>query len=310
MKRSTAVLSLFAGIGLCACNQTGPGAPAGAAATGTVSREDAAVLVNGRPISKLSVENLEQEFSQRHGGEGVSKEKIIEELTKREVLRQEAEKDKLPQDPSVAAKVDNAIRMVLSQVAAEHLAQQYVPTEEEIKKEYDQRVAGMKTAEYKARHILLDSEKSALDVIKRLEKGEDFAALAKKLSNDPGSKGSGGELGWFSPQQMVPPFSSALIGLKNGAITKAPVKTDFGWHVIQREDSREQSPPAFEAVKEQLVSFMQSQKLHQQIDALQAKAKIERMLPPEQKSAAEPAKPDAEAPAEAAEPPEATPAKP
>lgn len=304
MKRS--LIGLFAGLALCSCKPSATDVPA-AAGIGAVPREDAAVLVNGRPISKLSVENLEQEFAQRRGGEGVTKEKIIEELTKREILRQEAEKDNLPKDPSVAAKIDNAIRMVLSQVAAENLVKQFVPTDEEIRKEYQQRIGAMKSAEYKARHILLETEKDALEAIKRLEKGEDFAALAKKLSKDPGSKHSGGDLGWFSPQQMVPPFSNAVVGLKNGEVTKTPVKTDFGWHVIQREDSREQAPPAFEAVKEQLVSFMQSEKLHKQIDELQAKAKIERLLP-EQKAPAEPLKPNAEAPSkESVEPPPAMP---
>ncbi len=298
MTRSMIVLSLSAGMALWSCNQSGSNVPATA---GAVSREDAAVLVNGRPISKLSVENLEQEFAQRRGGEGVTKEKIIEELTKREVLRQEAEKDKLVQDPAVAAKIDNAIRMVLSQAAAENLVKTFVPTEEEIRKEYDQRIGAMKSVEYKARHILVDSEKAALDVIKRLDKGENFAALAKKLSKDPGSKSSGGELGWFSPQQMVPPFSEAVVALKNGEVTKIPVKTDFGWHVIQREESREQAPPAFDAVREQLVSFMQSEKLHQHIEALQAKAKIERLSAPEQKPTAGSEQPSTEAPPEASE---------
>lgn len=303
MKTFAIVLVTLAGIALWSCNQTATNTPPTdqAAAVAPVSREDAAVLVNGRPISKLSVEALQQEFSQRRGGEGVTKEKIIEELTKREILRQEAEKEKLSRDPSVAAKVDNALRMVLSQVAAENLVKKFVPTEDELKTEYDQRIGAMKSAEYKARHVLVDSEKAALDVIKRLEKGEDFAALAKKMSKDPGSKNSGGELGWFAPQQMVPPFSSAVVALKNGETTKTPVKTDFGWHVIQREDSREQEPPAFDAVKEQLVSFMQSEKLHQYIDELKAKAKIERLAPPEQESPKTPEaaeEPGAEAPSD------------
>lgn len=297
MKTSKMLVALAAGSALWSCNQSGPGAQLGSG----VSRADAAVLVNGRPISKFSIENLQQEFAQRRGGEGVTKDKIVEELTKREILRQEAEKDGLLKDPSVVAKIDNATRMVLSQVAAENLVKKFVPTEEELKQEYAQRVGAMKSSEFKARHILLENEKQALDVIKRLEKGEDFAALAKKNSKDPGSKTSGGELGWFAPQQMVPPFSEAVAALKNGEITKSPVKTDFGWHVIQREDSREQEPPAFDAVKEQLTSFMQTEKLKKYIGELEAKAKIERLLPAESEAppAAEktPDAPPAEKPA-------------
>lgn len=283
MKKSAVAVATFAGVALWSCNQTGTNGPATDAtgAMAPISRDDTAVLVNGRPIAKRSVETLEQEFGQRRGGEGVTKEKIIEELTKREILRQEAEKENLSRDPLVAAKLDNAMRMVLSQAAAENLIKKFVPTEEEIKQEYEQRIGAMKSAEYKARHILVDSEKGAQDVIKRLQKGEDFAALAKKLSKDPGSKNTGGELGWFSPQQMVPPFSDAVVSLKNGETTNTPVKTDFGWHVVQREDSREQSPPTLEAVKEQLVSFMQTERLHQYIDELKTKAKIERLIPVE-----------------------------
>lgn len=275
MKTSKMLVVFAAGSALWSCNQPVPTTQTSSG----ISRDDAAVLVNGRPISRLSVENLEQEFAQRRGGEGVTKDKIIEELTKREVLRQEAENQGLLKDPSVAAKIDNATRMVLSQVAAENLVKKFVPTEDELKQEYAQRVGAMKSAEYKARHILVEDEKQALDAIRRLGKGEDFAALAKKISKDPGSKNSGGELGWFAPQQMVPPFSDAVVALKNGEITKAPVKTDFGWHVIQREDSREQAPPAFEAVKDQLTSFMQTEKLKTYIAELESKAKIERLVP-------------------------------
>jgi peptidyl-prolyl cis-trans isomerase C len=134
--------------------------------------------------------------------------------------------------------------------------------------------------EYKARHILVDSEEAAKDVIKKLKKGEKFADLAKKVSKDPGSKGNGGDLGWFNPQQMVPPFSNAVVSLKNGELTQTPVQTQFGWHVILREDSRDQPPPAFDAVKDQLRSMMQTQRLQQHIGELKAKAKIEQFEKP------------------------------
>lgn len=283
MKNPTIVAAAFAGIALASCDQTGPKTPAtgGTESGAPVSRDDAAVLVNGRAISKFSVENLEQEFGQRRGGESIDKEKIIDELTKREILRQEAEKDKLLDDPAVAAKVDNATRMVLSQAAAENWMKKFVPTEEEIKREYEERIGATKSDEYRVRHILVNSEKEALEVIKRLQKGEDFGALAKKFSKDPGSKDSGGDLGWLGAQQMVPEFAGAVAALKNGETTKVPVETDFGWHVVRRENSRERQPPALDAVKEQLVSFMQSEKLHEFIGALQAKAKIERLLPAE-----------------------------
>jgi peptidyl-prolyl cis-trans isomerase C len=280
MNKHLFVIAAAGGLALSACDQGGLSSSAGGSSVGlpTVSRDDAAVLVNGRAISKESVELLSKDVAQRRGGESVPKDKIVDELVKREILRQQAEKDQLLKDPSVAARVDNAVRMVLSQVEAEALLKKFMPSDEEVRKEYDQRVGAMKASEYKARHILVESEKSALDVIKRLEKGENFAAIAKKLSKDPGSKNSGGDLGWFSPQQMVPPFANAVIGLKNGETTKAPVKTDFGWHVIQREDSREQEAPSFDSVKAQVVSLLQSDKLQKYLEDEKSKAKVETLI--------------------------------
>jgi len=278
MNKPLLILTAASGLALWSCDQGGTNSSDRAIVLPAVSREDTAVLVNGRPISKESVEVLASEIAQRRGGEGVPKEKIVDELVKREILRQTAEKDQLMKDPKVSARIDNAVRMTLSQIAAESLIKKLAPTEDEIRKEYDQRVVAMKASEYKARHILVDDEKVALDVIKRLEKGEKFDALAKKLSKDPGSKNSGGDLGWFSPDQMVPPFANAVIGLKNGETTKTPIKTDFGWHVIQRENSREQEAPSYESVKAQVQSFLQSEKLQKYLDDEKGKAKIETLI--------------------------------
>jgi peptidyl-prolyl cis-trans isomerase C len=305
MKKPLLVLAAVGGIALCSCEQAGLNVPAKdeAVTLPPVSREDTAALVNARPISKLSVDMLADELAKQRGGENVSKQKTIKELIKREILRQQAESEQLPKDPAVAARVENAVRMVLSQIVAENVMKKSVPSEDDMKKEYDQRIGAMKSGEYKARHILVDNEKTALDVIKRLEKGEDFAVLAKKLSKDPGSKNEGGELGWFGAQQMVPPFTNAVIALKNGETTKTPVKTDFGWHVIQREDSREQAPPPFDAVQEQIKSFMQTKKLQGYIEELKNKAKIERLVQYDQKAPEPPPEPQssgAQVPAEGA----------
>ncbi|RYU59381.1 peptidylprolyl isomerase [Methylolobus aquaticus] len=293
MNKRLLVLAALSGVSLWSCDQAGKTSAEGAIVLPPVSRDDTAVLVNGRPISKQSVDMLANEIAQRRGGEGVPKDKIVDELVKREILRQSAEKDQLLKDPSIAARVDNAIRMTLSQVAAESLLKKLTPTEEEIRKEYDQRVGAMKASEYKARHILVEDEKTALDVIKRLGKGEKFDALAKKLSKDPGSKNNGGDLGWFSPDQMVPPFADAVIALKNGETTKAPVKTDFGWHVIQRESSREQEAPSYESVKPQVQSFLQSDKLQKYLDEQKSQAKIETLIKYDAPAAGKPGQPPA-----------------
>lgn len=270
----------------------------------TVTTEDAAVLVNGKPISKASVEIVQTELGQRRGGQTVPEDKIVEELIKRELLSQEALAQGITKNPQFAARMENAQRMVLSQIAAEEYINKSQVTDDEMKKEYDKRIGPMAATEFKARHILVETEQAAKDLIAKLEKGEKFEALAKKFSKDPGSKENGGDLGWFNPQQMVAPFSDAVKALKNGEITKTPVKSQFGWHVIKREDSREQKPPAFDAVKDQLKTLLQTQKLQQHMTDLQAKAKIDNKMPPKpaENPASAPAQPSLEAGQPAAAP--------
>jgi peptidyl-prolyl cis-trans isomerase C len=289
---ATAATVLFAA----GCNKSNDAAESktGALPVTTVTTEDAAVIVNGKPISKASVEIVQTELGQRRGANNIPEDKIVEELIKRELLSQEAMAAGLGKDPKFAARLENAQRMVLSQVAAENFIQSVQVGDDELKKEYDKRIGPMAATEYKARHILVESEKVAKDLIAKLEKGEKFDALAKKFSKDPGSKDNGGDLGWFNPQQMVPPFAEAVKNLKDNETTKAPVQSQFGWHVIKREGSRQQTPPPFDAVKEQLKSLVQTQKLQQHIADLQAKAKIENRV------AAKPAEPAAPATGEPA----------
>lgn len=252
--------------------------------------------VNGKPISKAAFEILADEVNERRGENKVPDEKIVEELIKRELLSQEMSTSEKLKDPKLAAKIENAQRMMLSQAAAEAFIESVQVNDADLKKEYDERVGPMKNAEFRAKHILVETEQAAKDIIAKLAKGEKFEALAKKNSKDPGSKDKGGELGWFSPQQMVQPFSDAVMKLKNGETTQTPVQSQFGWHVIVREESREQAPPPFDAVKDQLKSMVQTKKLQEHIGQLQAKAKVENKLP---------AKPAAAAPAK-----DAAPAKP
>ncbi|MGX2031958.1 peptidylprolyl isomerase [Methylocaldum gracile] len=281
MKTYSLVAAIASVLVIAGCNNVGTDGQKGATSTAEApTAENSVAVVNGRPISRAAVDILSAELAQRRGDNGISEEKIIDELIKRELLRQEAEAQQLTNDPKYAARVENADRMVLSQIAAEHFINSAAISDEDLKKEYDQRVGSMKLTEYKARHILVDTEQAAKDVIKRLQKGEKFADIAKKVSKDPGSKGSGGDLGWFNPQQMVPPFANAVVALKNGELTQTPVQTQFGWHVILREDSRDQPPPPFDAVKDQLRSMMQTQRLQQHIGELKNKAKIEQFEKP------------------------------
>ncbi len=257
--------------------------------------ENTVAIVNGKPISRALLQSVMSELAQRAGGQNIPEDKVIDGLITRELLRQEAEKQNLAKDPAVAAKIENATRDALIQADVENFRKNAPISDEDIKKEYDTRVAAMKGTEYKARHILLDSEQAAKDALAKLQKGAKFEDLAKKLSKDSSNAKNGGELGWFSPQRMVPEFSKAVESLKDGEITKEPVKTQFGWHIIQREESREQTPPPFDAVKDQFRNVLVGQKLQQHVEELKAAAKIERLTPPAKPEAAPAANPVSEA---------------
>ncbi len=147
--------------------------------------------------------------------------------------------------------------------------------------EYERIKATMTGSEYKVRHILVEKEADAKDIIARLKKDPGaFAQLAKEKSKDQGSRTNGGELGWFDPRRMVPEFSAAVAKLEKGKFTLEPVKTQFGYHVILLEDSRPIEAPPLEEVKPQLAQQLQQQEVIKQMDTLKAQAKIELPVAP------------------------------
>lgn len=157
-------------------------------------------------------------------------------------------------------------------------------SEEEIRARYDKEIAAQPPVnEVRASHILVKTEEEALAVVKRLDAGEDFAALAKEKSSD-GSAAEGGDLGYFGPGRMVPEFEKAAFALEVGAYTKIPVKSQFGFHIIKVVDKRIQQPPAYEQVKEQIRSVLLSEKYFALVKSLRAAAKVE-VTDPELKKA-------------------------
>lgn len=271
-----------------------------AATAPAVSKEDAVASVNGVYISKKTLDTLEKEIAERSQGQTFPKEQLLEELIQRELLIQQALQKQLDKSPEVIERMATVRNSLLSQAALQDYLKANPVTDEEIKAEYDSKMANM-GEEYKASHILVKTEDEAKKIIAELEKGGDFKALAKKHSIDPmGSEG--GDLGWFTPDRMVPPFSEAVIALENGKFSKEPVQTQFGWHVILREESRALTPPPFDAVKEQIRPMLQRQKAQNMIENLRNSAKVEILLAPEPK----PAEPQAsEEPAPTAEAPQA-----
>jgi peptidyl-prolyl cis-trans isomerase C len=167
-------------------------------------------------------------------------------------------------------------------------------TEQAMRKVYDEAIGQMKKEpEVRARHILVETEDEAKAVIAELKKGGDFAELAKTKSKDPGSA-DGGDLGYFTKDQMVPEFSEVAFKLEKGALSE-PVKSQFGWHVIKVEDKRERQPPEFDKVKDQLEQYVVRRQQVELITKLRQDAKIEKIGAPAATPAPAPATP---APAE------------
>lgn len=244
-----------------------------------VEKADAIAVVNGQYIAKSTLEQLEKEIAERGRGQTFPKEKLIEELIQRELLVQDAMQKQLDKSAEVVAQLDSVKKTLLTQADVQNFIKANPVTDAEIKAEYDSKVAGENGTEYKARHILVKTEEEAKKLIAELDKGADFAKLANKNSLDAKESQNGGDLGWFVAGQMVAPFSDAVVKLEKGKYTKTPVQTQFGWHVILREDSRTQTPPPLEAVKEQLMPYLQRKKVQNMVETLRKQAKVEILVP-------------------------------
>lgn len=290
---------LVAGVGLVAgCQpQSGDTTDTSSAApvTTLVKKEDAVASVNGKYISKAQLENLEKEIAMRAHGASFPKEKLVEELIQRELLVQDALQKQLDKSPEYLEQLEEAKKSILTQTELKNFFKTNPVTDAEVKAEYDSKIVAETGTEYKARHILVKTEDEAKKIIAQLDKGGDFAKLANKYSIDAKDSQNGGDLGWFVADQMVKPFSEAVAKLEKGQYTKTPVQTQFGWHVILREDSRAQTPPPLEAVKDQLTPYLQRQKFQKMIEGMRQQAKVEILVPLTEE------KPKTEAPAPAAE---------
>ena len=187
----------------------------------------------------------------------------------------EGRRSKFSEDPDVKKRLREVEDQIISEIFLTKTIGSQV-TEEALKKIYSETKSGMASGDQiKARHILLDSEENAAEIIKKLQAGGEFAKLASEYSTGP-SAASGGDLGWFGEGQMVPEFSKAAFALNPGDIVTKPVKTQFGWHIILVEDRKVSAPPSFDEAKEQLASQMSQRLLKELIETLRTKSKIVR----------------------------------
>jgi peptidyl-prolyl cis-trans isomerase C len=239
--------------------------------------KDTVAAVNGKKITQAQYqEHLKLLSSQnRQGNQApINRQAVLNDLINKEILLQEAKKKKLDKDKKVTAQLKKVKENLMVQVLLSTSPAAKPITDKELQEVYDKQIKSADPTEYKARHILVKDEAKAKELIKKLNDGADFAETAKNESTGPSGK-NGGDLGWFSPAQMVPAFSQATSKLLKGTHSQAPVKTRFGFHIIKLEDSRKRELPQFKDVKEQIRPAIQNKRLQEYVMQLRSKAKIE-----------------------------------
>jgi peptidyl-prolyl cis-trans isomerase C len=200
---------------------------------------------------------------------------IRDMLINQEIVAQEAVKRGLDKQGPIAARLELDRQGILAQAFFEDYLKKNPITDDMLKKEYERAKQAAPAKEYRIRHILVDKEDDAKNLIAQIKKGASFEKLAAEHSIDPGSKGRGGDLDWGPAERYVKPFSDAVTRMKKGQMTDAPVRTDFGYHIIRLEDERASKVPSFDEAKGQIQQMVQNQMVQKAVADLRAKAKVE-----------------------------------
>lgn len=233
-------------------------------------------IVNGKPVPKARVDTLVQQAEK--AGQKVSPEMMQQardQVVLREIFVQEAERRGLQGSADYRAQMELARQSILIRQLFDDYRVKNPITDEAAKAEYDKFKAQASGQEYRASHILVEKEDEAKDLIKQIKGGAKFEDLAKKHSKDPGSGANGGDLDFAKADAYVPEFSKAMTGLKKGEMTEAPVKSQFGFHIIRLDDTRDAQFPAFDDVKGQIKQRLEQVKMQQFQEDLRAKAKTD-----------------------------------
>jgi peptidyl-prolyl cis-trans isomerase C len=249
----------------------------------SAAEDDNVAMVNGVPIPAARMDYvLKAQVQQGQQDTPELRKQVREVLITRELLAQEAIKQGLDKDPAVVTGLDMARQEFLIRAYFDDFVKKNQPTEDEIKAEYERvkarQTAGGAKQEYKARHILIKDEKKAKSVLQQVNKahGKNFAQLAKKYSEDAGSKEQGGDLDWSDGSNFVPEFSAAMTKLKKGEYTKELVKSKYGYHIIMVDDVRTAEFPALDdKIKQSITQQLLTRKRDEAIEALRKSARVE-----------------------------------
>ena len=237
-------------------------------------------VVNGKPVPKARVDaiisQVQKQAQQRNQQLPPDIDKLVrDKVVTDEILAQEAERRGLAASADFKSQMEIARQSILIGMLSNDLDKRTTVSDAEIQAEYDKFKAQASGTEYRARHILVEKEDDAKALVAQLKAGAKFEDLAKKNSKDPGSAENGGDLDFAAPSAYVPEFSQAMVKLKKGDYTDVPVKTQFGYHIIKLEDSREAKFPPLAEVKPQIQQRLAQQKAASFRDELRAKAKTD-----------------------------------
>ena len=233
-------------------------------------------IVNGKAVPKARVDTLITQATR--AGQQVGPEMQVQardQVVLREIFAQEAEKRGIAATPEFRAQMELARQTLLIRELFQDYGKKNPVDDAEAKAEYEKFKSQAAGTEYRARHILVEQEADAVKLVAQIKAGAKFEDIAKANSKDPGSGANGGDLDFAKPDSYVPEFGGALVKLKKGEMTDAPVKSQFGWHIIRLDDVREAQFPAFEDVKGQLKQRLEQAKVQKYQDDLRSKAKTD-----------------------------------
>jgi len=237
-------------------------------------------IVNGKPVPKSRVEAIVKQVQAQAAAQQQQlppdlEQRVRDKVVMDEIFSQEAERRGLAASPEYKQQMEQARQQVLTKLLTQDFAKKNTVSDADVKGDYDKFKAQSAGTEYRARHILVEKEDEAKALIAKIKAGASFEELAKKNSKDPGSGANGGDLDFAAPGSYVPEFSKAMTELKKGEMTQEPVKSQFGYHIIRLDDTREAQFPPFDDVKGQLKQRMEQQKLGAFVEEVRAKAKTD-----------------------------------
>jgi len=238
--------------------------------------DDRIATVNGVAVPRSRMDFMMQQQRGRGTQDNEQTRAMMrDELVNREIIAQEAQKSGIAKSAAVQNQVDIARQEIIVSAFLSDWVRKHPISEAELQKEYERARAETGDKEYRARHILVDSEDQAKGLISELKKGAKFAELAEKNSKDPGSRERGGDLDWNVPAAYDKPFGDALAKLEKGKYTEQPVRTRYGFHVIQLDDVREMKFPTLAEVKPRLQQQMVQNRIGDLVRNLRSKAKVD-----------------------------------